>query len=101
MTENSPVSIANSLGQKLLTYIENRTAYIMKELFKGINVLLNRPEGELPPSFAPEQAHPPVTILEIEAHAAHWASVVPPNPPEMRAALIHQLAEKYAFEAKD
>src|SRR5438552_1938070 len=100
MTDVTSISIARSLGQKLLAYIENRTAYIMKELLQGVNVLLNRPLAELSSSFDPTH-HPPVTIVEIEVHAAHWASAVPPNPPELRAALIHELAEKYAFEAKD
>jgi predicted acylesterase/phospholipase RssA len=102
MEFNLPFSREESLsgglqGRRLLSLIENRTIYLMAQVRRAINILLN---GKRQPSLGREsflqQASQSVTIDELERYAPQWASLMAPEP-KVQAAVSHLLAQKYTF----
>jgi hypothetical protein len=87
-----------------LSLIESRTAYLAQRSRRDMDALppdAGGPdrEDEFLQAFR-ESAAPrvSVTIQQIEQWASGWAVLVPDNP-QVRAALVHLLGEKYRFTA--
>src|SRR3990172_8337909 len=75
-------------AQELLALIESRTTYLISQSHWAARLLLvsETKEATAPPVF--------LTPGEIERYAPQWAHLIPDDP-ELRAAVGHQLAQKY------
>ena len=86
----------------LLFQIESRTAYLMMQSRRTVDLYLTEETAERQDlAFFEALAagrEPPVrpTMRDLERYAPQWQSLVPPSP-TLRAILAHLLAQKYRF----
>src|SRR6266700_151176 len=90
----------------LLFQIENRTAYLMMQSRRTVNLYLTEETAEQQDlaffEALSEGREPPVrpTIRDLERYAPQWQSLVPPNR-TLQAALAHVLGQKYRFAPRN
>ncbi len=90
----------------LLFQIESRTAYLMMQSRRTVNLYLTEEVAEQQNlaffEALADGREPPVrpTILDLERYAPQWQSLVPHNL-ALQATLAHLLGEKYRFIQQD
>ena len=87
-------------AMRLLTSLESRTAYLVAEVRRAVELILNSEAKPMVGSDSFQQrrqkATSNMTVDELERYAPQWASLIPPNP-KVQAAVSHLLGQKYAL----
>ena len=92
--------LQGSQAMRLLSSIENQTAYLMAQVGEAINILLNTDTSpRLGSGYFQQllqQATESITIHDLERYAPQWATLIAADP-KVQAAVGHLLAQKYRF----
>ncbi len=93
-------SLEERQAMRLLTSLESRTAYLVAEVRRAVELILNSEAKPMVGSDSFQQrrqkATSNMTVDELERYAPRWASLIPANP-KVQAAVSHLLGQKYGL----
>jgi predicted acylesterase/phospholipase RssA/CRP-like cAMP-binding protein len=79
--------------------IERRTTYLVRQFLLAVEVLFADPDADTFRTSPTRTAELDVTRYDLDRFAAQWAALVPDDP-RSRAALFHELSQRYPLKAQ-